>query len=180
MREWLQHNLFDGIWNTLLTVAIATLLVLVMARVGPWIARAHWGVVADHPRFWLIGLMPVELAVRAYWAGGLIAVMVLFTLLGVRARVRPVAVARRWGGILIAVAWVMSPVRLDQIGGLYLTLLLAAAAIAGSFPIGVLVGMGRGSPLPVVRGLCTLYIELIRGIPFITLLLGVSVFVTLV
>src|SRR3989441_598942 len=82
MREWLQHNLFDGIWNTLLTVAIAALLVLVMARAGPWIARAHWGVVVDHPRFWLIGLMPVELAVRAYWAGGLIGVMVLFTLLG--------------------------------------------------------------------------------------------------
>src|SRR2546422_11638495 len=94
----------------LLTVAIASLLVLVMARVGPWIARAHWGVVADHPRFWLIGLMPVELAVRTYWAGGLIAVMVLFTLLGVRARVRPVALVSAWGGILIAVAWGMSPV----------------------------------------------------------------------
>src|SRR3989449_10659864 len=91
MREWLQHNLFDGIWNTLLTVAIAALLLLVMARAGPWIARAHWVVVVDPPRFWLIGLMPVELAVRAYWAGGLIGVMVLFTLLGIRTRVRPAA-----------------------------------------------------------------------------------------
>src|SRR2546428_3509153 len=179
MREWLRHNLFDGIWNTLLTVAIAALLVLVMARVGPWIAHAHWGVVADHPRFWLIGLMPVELAIRAYWAGGLIAVMVLFTLLGVRVRVRPVALLSAWGGILIAVAWVMSPVRLDQIGGLYLTLLLAVAAIAGSFPIGVLVGMGRGGPLARLRGLCTLYIELIRGIPFIRPPLWLPVFVTL-
>src|SRR3989442_15180968 len=180
IREWVRRNLFDGIWNTVLTVAIATLLVLVMARVGPWIARAHWGVVVDHPRFWLIGLMPVELAVRAYWAGGLIAAMVLFTLLGVRARVRPVALVSAWGGILIAVALVMSPVRLDQIGGLYLTLLLAAAAIAGSFPIGVLIGMGRVSRLPVVRGLSTLDIALIRGIPFITMLLWVSVFLTLV
>jgi len=179
-REWLQHNLFDGIWNTLFTVAIAALLALVMARVGPWIARAHWGVIADHPRFWLIGLMPVELALRAYWAGGLLVLMVLLTLLGVRARVRPAALLSAWGGILIAVAWVMSPVRLDQIGGLYLTLLLAVAAIAGSFPIGVLAGIGRVSPLPVVRGLCTLYIELIRGIPFITMLLWFSVFVTLV
>src|SRR3989441_7989268 len=174
MREWLQHNLFDGIWNTLLTVAIAALLVLVMARAGPWIARAHWGVVVDHPRFWLIGLMPVELAVRAYWAGGLIGVMVLFTLLGIRTRVRTAALLSAWSGILIAVAWVMSPVRVDQIGGLYLTLLLAAAALAGSLPICVLIGMGRVSRLPVVRGLCTLYIELIRGIPFITRLLWFS------
>src|SRR5256712_9023384 len=90
MREWLRHNLFDGIWNTLLTVAIAALLVLVMARVGPWIAHAHWGVVADHPRFWLIGLMPVQLAVRAYWAGGLIDVMGLLTMPGGRARGRTV------------------------------------------------------------------------------------------
>src|SRR2546428_14052645 len=98
MREWLQHNLFDGIWNTLLTVAIATLLVLVMARVGPWIARAHWGVVVDHPRFWLIGLMPGELAGRAAWAGGVIAAMGLFTLLGVPARVPFVALLGAWGG----------------------------------------------------------------------------------
>src|SRR6058998_1982295 len=109
-REWLQHNLFDGIWNTLFTVAIAALLALVMARVGPWIARAHWGVIADHPRFWLIGLMPVGLAARAYWAGGLIAVMVPVTVLLARARVQPAALGSAWGGILVAVAWFMSPV----------------------------------------------------------------------
>src|SRR2546428_10081043 len=90
-REWLQHNLFDGIWNTLFTVVIAALLALVLARVGPWIARAHWGVIADHPRFWLIGLMPVALGLRAYLAGGLLALMALLTLLWVRARVRPPA-----------------------------------------------------------------------------------------
>ncbi len=57
---------------------------------------------------------------------------------------------------------------------------LAVVAIAGSFPIGVLVGMGRVSQLPVVRALSALHIELIRGIPFITVLLWFSVFVTLV
>src|SRR2546422_3078349 len=88
-REWLQHNLFDGIWNTLSTGAIAALLALVMARVGPWIACAHWEVIADHPRIWLIGLMPVELALRACCAGVLLALMGLLTLLWVRARVRP-------------------------------------------------------------------------------------------
>jgi len=74
----------------------------------------------------------------------------------------------------------MSPVRLDQIGGLYLTLLLAVVSIALSFPIGVLVGMGRVSRLPAIRVFSILYIELIRGIPLITVLLWFFIFVALV
>src|SRR5438445_1596363 len=89
------------------------------------------------------------------------------------------ALGGAWGGILIAVAWFMSPVRLDQIGGFYLTVLLATIAIAGSFPIGVLVGIGRVSQLPVVRVLSVLYLELLRGLPFIAVLLSFSVFCTL-
>src|SRR2546428_5693087 len=174
-REWLQHNLFDGIWNTLFTVAIAALLALVMARVGPWIARAHWGVIAGHPVVWLVGLMPVELALRAYWAGGLLGLAVLLTLLGVRARVRPAALLSAWGGILIAVAWVMSPVRLDQIGGLYLALLLAVAAIAGSFPLGGLIGGGRGWRLARVLGTLMLCIAMTRRLPLLPYLLLFSV-----
>ncbi len=180
VREWVHHNLFDGAWNTILTVGTATVLVLFTARVGQWAVRAHWAVVADNPRFWLIGLMPVELAPRAFWAGGLVAVMAVLTAVGLRVRVRPAGLLGAWGGILVAVLWVMAPVRLDQIGGLYLTLLLAVAAIAGSFPLGVLLGAGRVSRLPVVRALSTLYIEVVRGIPFITVLLWFSVFVTLV
>ena len=178
-QQWAQRNLFNGTWNTLLTVATFVLLMLVATRLAQWTAHAHWGVIADHPRFWLIGLMPVGLAARAYWAGGLIAVMVPVTVFLARARVQPAALGGAWGGILIAVAWFMSPVRLDQIGGFYLTVLMATIAIAGSFPIGVLVGIGRVSQLPVVRVLSMLYIELIRGIPFIAVLLWFSVFVTL-
>src|SRR5439155_1151435 len=83
---WAQRNLFNGTWNTLLTVATFVLLMLVATRLAQWTTHAHWGVIADHPRFWLIGLMPVGLAARAYWAGGLIAVMVPVTVLLARAR----------------------------------------------------------------------------------------------
>jgi His/Glu/Gln/Arg/opine family amino acid ABC transporter permease subunit len=179
-RQWVRRNLFDGVWNTLLTAMTAAALVLLVARIGQWAVRAHWAVITDHPRFWLIGLMPVELAARAYWAGGLVAVMALLTALGARARVPVLGLVGVWGGILGGAIWVMSPVRLDQLGGLYLTLLLAAVGIAGSFPVGVLVGIGRVSRLPVVRALSMCYIEMIRGIPLITVLLWFSVFVTLV
>jgi general L-amino acid transport system permease protein len=177
---WARRNLFDGWWNAALTILTAGALVFAASTILRWALAADWTVVTDNPRFWLIGLMPVELARRAYWAGGLVVVAVLLTAMGVRLRVRPRVLLGLWAGILIAVVWVMSPVRLDQIGGLYLTLLLAVVAISFSFPIGVLVGVGRVSRLPVIRGVSTLYIELIRGIPLITLLLWFFVFVTLV
>jgi general L-amino acid transport system permease protein len=176
---WARRNLFDGWWNAALTIVTGAALLLVGSAVLRWTAGAHWAVVTENPRFWLIGLMPVELAPRAFWAGGLVAVAAALTVLGIRVRVRPATLVGLWSGIVIAVIWVMSPVRLDQIGGLYLTLLLAVVAISLSFPVGVLVGIGRVSRLPVIRGFATLYIELIRGIPLIALLLWFFVFVTL-
>jgi general L-amino acid transport system permease protein len=55
-------------------------------------------------------------------------------------------------------------------GGLMLTILLAVVGIVASFPLGVLLALGRRSQLPVVRWFCTLYIEIVRGVPLITVL----------
>jgi len=55
-------------------------------------------------------------------------------------------------------------------GGLLLTILLAAVGIVLSFPLGVLLALGRRSSLPAVRILSTGYIELIRGVPLVTIL----------
>lgn len=178
--QWAQRNLFDGIWNSALTVLIAAVLATGVVRLVRWVLVAHWAVIVNNPRFWLIGLMPVELAHRAYWAGGLVLVSVVLTVVAVRVRVRALTLVGFWTGMIAGVIGVMSPVRLDQIGGLYLTLLLAVVAISFSFPIGMLVGIGRVSRLPVIRGFSTLYIEVIRGIPFITVLLWFSIFVSLV
>ena len=178
--QWARRNLFDGLWNSLLTLLTVAALLFFASMILRWGARAHWNIITDNPRFWLIGLMPVELAPRAFWAGGLMAAAALLTLGGVRVRVAPRVLFGLWVGIIIAVIWVMSPVRLDQIGGLYLTLLLAVVSIALSFPIGVLVGMGRVSRLPAIRVFSILYIELIRGIPLITVLLWFFIFVALV
>ena len=53
----------------------------------------------------------------------------------------------------------------------YLNLLLAVFAIVVSFPFGVLLALGRTSNYPVIRLACTTYIEAIRGVPLITILL---------
>lgn len=55
-------------------------------------------------------------------------------------------------------------------GGLLLTFLLAIVGIVLSFPFGVLLALGRRSSLPAVRILSTVYIEVIRGVPLITIL----------
>jgi general L-amino acid transport system permease protein len=55
-------------------------------------------------------------------------------------------------------------------GGLMLTLLLAISGIVLSFPIGVALALGRRSRLPVIRIFCVAYIELIRGVPLVTVL----------
>jgi general L-amino acid transport system permease protein len=55
-------------------------------------------------------------------------------------------------------------------GGLLLTVLIAVVGIVLSFPLGVVLALGRRSQLPVVRILSTSYIELIRGVPLVTIL----------
>ncbi|PZO56491.1 MAG: amino acid ABC transporter permease [Phormidesmis priestleyi] len=55
-------------------------------------------------------------------------------------------------------------------GGLTLTLLLAISGIALCFPAGVLLALGRRSKLPIVQAFSVAYIELIRGVPLISIL----------
>jgi len=55
-------------------------------------------------------------------------------------------------------------------GGLLLTLLLSVVGIVFSFPLGVLLALGRQSGLPAVRALSITYIEVLRGVPLVTVL----------
>ncbi|NTW03378.1 MAG: amino acid ABC transporter permease [Oscillochloris sp.] len=55
-------------------------------------------------------------------------------------------------------------------GGMMLTLLLSVSGIVLSFPLGVLLALGRRSTLPVIKWFCVIYIELIRGVPLVTVL----------
>ncbi|HEX2766348.1 MAG TPA: amino acid ABC transporter permease [Candidatus Limnocylindria bacterium] len=55
-------------------------------------------------------------------------------------------------------------------GGLLLTVMLAVVGILLSFPLGVLLALGRRSDLSAVKWLSTVYIEVIRGIPLVTII----------
>ncbi|MEX0698493.1 MAG: ABC transporter permease subunit, partial [Acidimicrobiia bacterium] len=85
---------------------------------------------------------------------------------------------RRWLWLVVvalplAAFWVLSAsgIGWDDWGGFMLNLFLTFAGIAFAFPFGVLLALGRRSSLPLVRGLSVSFIELVRGVPLITLLL---------
>ena len=106
---------------------------------------------------------------------------------------RPGAASSRWVVIwamasfvlvlvlLRGISWVpwLPQVSTGAWGGLLLTFLLALVGIVASFPLGVLLALGRRSDLPVVKGLCVLFIELVRGVPLVSLLFMTQVIVPL-
>ena len=65
-------------------------------------------------------------------------------------------------------------VKSSQFGGFSLSIIIGVAAIAASFPIGVVLALGRQSDLFIVKSLCVGFIEFIRGVPLITLLFVAS------
>lgn len=64
-------------------------------------------------------------------------------------------------------------------GGLLLTFLLTVVGILFSFPLGVLLALGRRSELPIIRWSSVAYIELVRGVPLITILFMMSLMLPL-
>jgi len=65
-------------------------------------------------------------------------------------------------------------------GGLMLTMQLTILGVGASFPIGLALALGRRSNLPVVKYACILYIEVVRGVPLITVLFLATLLVPLV
>jgi general L-amino acid transport system permease protein len=70
-------------------------------------------------------------------------------------------------GILpIDLLWVAS----DKFGGFLLAIVIGVTGITFSLPLGILLALGRQSDMPIVKTLCVIFIETIRGVPLITLL----------
>jgi general L-amino acid transport system permease protein len=64
-------------------------------------------------------------------------------------------------------------------GGLLVTLVLSFVGIAVSLPLGILLALGRKSDLPVIKLICVVFIEVVRGVPLVTVLFMASVMLPL-
>jgi general L-amino acid transport system permease protein len=196
---WLRANLFSSISNSILTVLAIAFLAVTIPPVVRWGvvnavwsapnsracqgAGACWAFMHEKIRFILFGTYPYEEQWRPFcavliflalilascdrrlwgrrliliWLGGLAGVGILM-----------------WGGILG-----LSYVGNELWSGLPLTLIFAVVGIAFAFPLAILLALGRRSRLPAVRTICVAYIELIRGVPLITVLFMASVMLPL-
>jgi general L-amino acid transport system permease protein len=75
-----------------------------------------------------------------------------------------------WGGVP---GLALVPARLW--GGLPLTMILAAVGVSGAFTLAIFLALGRGCDMPVIRAICTGFIEFFRGVPLVALLFLASV-----
>src|SRR5690554_5278081 len=197
---WMRTSLFSSPLNTLLTVLVAWLLLMAVPALIEWMfikanfdaknaqecrasGGACWAFIAEKHRLILFGIYPYDeqwrpllatvllvgvmvcSAIRWFWRPWL-ALLWLATL-------TTVAVLM-WGGVF-GLAYVENA----RWGGLPLTLILATFGIAIAFPFGLLLALGRRSHMPAVRSICIVYIELIRGVPLISLLFMSSVMLPL-
>jgi len=203
---WARANLFGSWWSTAVTLALGYLIVRALITLFAWgivnavwavpysntgiadTAICHnlkglgacWAVLHDKYRLILFGRYPYDeqwrpavvvllfiglyivSAMRRFWRKEL-ALIWIVTLAAVGVLM--------WGGILG-----LTPVTEDAWGGLPITLILATFGAAFSFPLAVLVALGRRSTkLPAVKMLCVLYVEIIRGVPLIAVLFMASV-----
>ncbi len=142
---------------------------------------ACWGFVVEKHRFIAFGTYPYE----EHWRPALASVL-LVALWALSALWRSWKLIPVWAVGLALIAVLMGggvfglpSVDNERWGGLILTLLLTTFGLALAFPLSILLALGRRSSLPVIRALCVAYIELIRGVPLISVLFMASVMLPL-
>jgi len=141
-------------------------------------AGACWGVIREKGRIILLGRYPLA----EHWRAELATVLLLGLVVAscVRWFWKPWLVLL-WAAVLAAFFTLMSggvfgltKVTTDQWGGLPLTVMLTVISMTIAFPIAVMVALGRRANMPAIRTLCVIYVELIRGVPLISVLFMAS------
>jgi general L-amino acid transport system permease protein len=193
---WIKRNLFSTWRNALTTVFLVALFLYWLPGLIDWGlfsavfnrnaeacqaargAGACWGVVAEKYRVIIFGRYPLDEQWRPE-----VATLLLVGLLVISC-VRTFWkswLAALWVVVLIAFFVLMygnvlglEKVDTDRWGGLPLTIMLASLSIVMAFPLAVVVALGRRSYLPAIRTICIVYVELIRGVPLISVLFMAS------
>ena len=192
---WLRSNLFADWKTSLSTVILGGLMLWYLPQVLNWgvlqaIWRpdsdacrvdgvgACWGVIAEKYRLIIFGRYPFDEQWRPLVATVLMVSMLVASC--TRAFWRPWLVLL-WAVVLAGFFVLMygnvfglEKVETDRWGGLPLTILLASLSIVMAFPLALVVALGRRSSLPAIRTFCTIYVELVRGVPLISVLFMAS------
>ncbi len=194
---WARRHLFNTWYNAILTLGALYLIALGLKAAINWMivnavwtgsgADCHasmgegacWALIAEKHRFILFGTYPYEEQWRPALAIGLFIVAVG---LSTWRRLWSRALIASWFALLVVLALLlhggvlgMSVVRTELWGGLPLTILLSVVGIGLSLPLAILLALGRRSSMPLIRAVSVGYIELVRGVPLISILFMASV-----
>jgi len=191
---WLRHNLFNTWYNSVLTLVAVYLLYKLFSGMlrwafinAIWVGTAQdchrgtgacWALITEKYRFMLFATYPWE----QQWRPALvIALFIVMVVISTWRRLWSRQLLTAWGIVFIIMAWLVRgglglPLVDTQFwGGLLLTLMLSVLGILFAFPLAILLALGRRSHMPVVRSVSVTYIELIRGVPLITVLFMATV-----
>jgi len=204
--SWCQHNLWRSPLNAAMTLVLLGLLLYGTPALFDWAiwhavfrpdadacqalrnTGACWGVVTEKYRLILLGRYPFEEQWRPVVATGALVLTLVVScmpafwhrgLVWIWAAMGLLFISLMGGGHWFGLPTGLTPVSTDQWGGLPLTLMLATLSIGLAFPLAVLVALGRQSHLPVIRSLCVVYIEVVRGVPLISVLFMASFMIPL-
>jgi general L-amino acid transport system permease protein len=198
--RWARAKLFNSWINSAVTLLFAYLIIKAIIAIISWGLinavwevpgtntqecravtgiGACWALINEKFRFIMFGTYPYDehwrpavviviflalygvSAMRRFWNSNLIWIWLAgLTAIGIL----------MWGGV-----FGMRFVEQERWGGLPITLILATFGIALAFPLSILLALGRRSHMPAVKVICVTYIELIRGVPLISLLFMASV-----
>ena len=188
--KWTKANLFNGVFNSILTIVTLFFLYKIIPPFVKWAVidsfwlstaeqcragdGACWSIIPANIRFIIFGFYPHEL----HWRPFVAMIMLVSLLLYSKNRDHwKKSLVYMWIAGLFIMGVLMkggllglSSVESDQWGGLPLTLMLSFFGMFAAYPLGVLLALGRRSKMPAVKTICILYIELIRGVPLISLL----------
>lgn len=192
---WLKKNLFNSIHNTILTMFALWALFITIPDFISWAfinavwqtddpkvcreaAGACWAVVAEKHRVMLFGTFPYE----EHWRGSLTIVLIVgMAVISAFKRFWSYWLFVSWLGVtgvvlvlLLGGVFGLTPTGTHQWGGLPLTLLMFVGTVVGGMPLAVLLALGRRSSLPAIKSICIGFIEIIRGVPLITVLFMAS------
>jgi len=199
--DWLRRNLFSSVSNTLLTILVVALLVVIVPPVFDWMIAdatisgnsksactgngACWTFIKLrlHTFFW--GHYPDAELWRVAVAGLL---LVAFSVPVMRDNTRHrglfllllLTVFPLLAGVLLVGGVPGLPyVETSEWGGLMLDIVISFVTVAGALPLGILLALGRRSELGVIRHMSVAFIELWRGVPLLTVLFMSAIMVPL-
>jgi len=192
---WLHGNLFNTWYNSVLTIMFAVLLWQVVPPFISWafidsvwntpseacrdIEGACWSIIPQNISFIIFGFFPDGDQWRPGSAMLLLLGLVFFSKnsnhwkksLGIYWLIGLIVM----GTLMYGGVFGMQVVETAQWSGLPLTFMLSFFGMVAAYPLGVLLALGRQSRMPAIKTLCVVYIEMIRGVPLISLLFMSSI-----